>query len=256
MGAMARPRIGIPIPTSFDNAYNERSWPEYAHAVTEAGAEAIGIPLDLSDRDLAAVAADCDAYLLPGSGADVNPHRFGQEPIPECAPADAKRERVDWYLLRKAEEERKPLLCICFGTQSLNVYRGGTLVQHLLPMPVNHSAGRAVGKAHSVLVPTDSTLASILDQEEVVADQEGFVRVSVNSSHHQAIGIAGEGLRVVARSAEDAVVEAVEGDSSGPFLLALQWHPERTLDISPSSRLIFARFIAETEKALARDSHR
>lgn len=244
---MGRPRIGIPLPTSFDKEYNARSWPEYARAVEDAGGEAVAVPLDLSDRDLAVVAENCDGYLLPGSGADVDPHRYGQEPVPECSPADPARERVDWYLLRHAEEESKATLCICFGTQSLNVFRGGTLVQDLLPAPVNHRAGRSVGVAHSAAVAKDSMLGGLVSTEEV-KEQGGFLRLPVNSSHHQAIAIPGEDLRVVARSTEDGVIEAVEGDPEGPFLLALQWHPERTTGISATSRAIFQRFLAEAEK--------
>lgn len=244
---MARPRIGIPVPTSFNREYNERSWPEYAKAVEDAGGEAIGIPLDLDDQNLSALADDCEAYLLPGSGADIETSRYGHERQPETADADPARERVDWYLLRRAEEEKKPLLCICFGTQSLNVYRGGTLVQHLNPMPVNHSAGRAVGIAHPAVVAKDSLLGELTVKSEA-PEENDFLRLPVNSSHHQALGIPGEGLRVTARSPEDGVIEAVEGPADGPFLLALQWHPERTTEISPTSRSIFHRFVTEAAK--------
>jgi putative glutamine amidotransferase len=78
--------------------------------------------------------------------------------------------------------------------------------------------------------------------------RDGFLRLPVNSSHHQAIGIPGDGLRVSARSPEDGVVEAVEGTPEGVggrFVLGVQWHPERTFEESAASRALFARFIAE-----------
>lgn len=243
-----RPRIGIPVPTSFDHAYNDLNWPAYARAVEESGGEAIGIPLDLADPDLKAVMNDCDGYLLPGSGADIAPERYGQEKQDECNQQDRGRERVDWALLQSAEEEKKPTLCICFGTQSLNVFRGGTLVQHLAPMPVNHSAGRSVAMAHRIAVSPESVLGQMVDTQEV-KKQDNFLRLFINSSHHQAIAIPGEGLRVTARSTEDGVIEAVEGDPEGPFLVGVQWHPERTLDTSPTSRSIFTRFLEEARKA-------
>ena len=243
-----RPRIGIPVPTSFDREYNDRSWPEYAAAIEEAGGEAIGVPLDLADADLKAVISDCDAYLLPGSGADIAPAKYGQDKLPECNPDDPAREHVDWTILRDAEEQKKPMLCICFGTQSLNVYRGGTLIQHLAPMPVNHRAGRAVAIAHTAAISADSTLGSITDKSEAPA-KDDFLRLPINSSHHQAIAIPGEGLRITARSPEDGVIEAVEGDPNGPFLLALQWHPERTRNTSATSRALFTRFIEEARRS-------
>lgn len=244
-----RPRIGIPVPTSFDREYNELNWPAYARAVEEAGGEAIGIPLDLADADLKAVLKDCDAYLLPGSGADIGPEKYGQDKQDECNQQDTARERVDWALLQSAEEEKKPTLCICFGTQSLNVFRGGTLIQHLAPMPVNHRAGRAVAVAHMVAISPESILGQMVDADEA-KKQDDFLRLPINSSHHQAIAIPGDGLRVTARSTEDGVIEAVEGDPAGPFLVGVQWHPERTRDTSPSSRAIFTRFLEEARKAI------
>jgi len=74
---------------------------------------------------------------------------------------------------------------------------------------------------------------------------DDFLRLLVNSSHHQAIGIAGDGLRVVARCPQDSVVEAVEGTAPDHFVLGVQWHPERSAGISEASRAIFARFVAE-----------
>jgi putative glutamine amidotransferase len=129
----------------------------------------------------------------------------------------------------------------------LNVWRGGTLVQHLTGMPVNHKAGSAVGVAHTAAVVPDSLLGE-LAQAEQPPERDGFLRLSINSSHHQAIGIAGDGLRVTARSPEDGVVEAVEGTPEGVggnFVLGVQWHPERTFDQSAASRALFSRFVAE-----------
>jgi putative glutamine amidotransferase len=156
---------------------------------------------------------------------------------------------VDELLIQDAHNLYKPLFTICFGTQSLNVWRGGTLIQDLSPVPVNHSAGRNIAVAHTAAVVPDSIVGRTLTPMEAPV-KEGFARLPVNSSHHQAIGIPGDGLRVVARSAEDGVVEAVEGgqDQQNPdahFVLGVQWHPERSYEISAASRALFERFVAE-----------
>lgn len=254
-----KPRIAIPVPTSNNPEYNGRSWAQYAEAVNRAGGNPVEIPLDLSPRATADLINTCQGVLLPGSPADVNPHKYGHEPIPECNPADPARENVDELLIQDAHNLYKPLLTICFGTQSLNVWRGGTLVQDLAPVPVNHSAGRTVAIAHTVAVPPDSALGELISGEEA-PEQGGFLRLPINSSHHQAIGIPGDGLRVVARSSEDGVVEAVEGgqDQQNPrahFVLGVQWHPERTYEISAASRAIFSRFVAEASKWTPRAIH-
>ena len=245
---MSKPRIAIPLPTSTDLEYNLRSWPAYAKAVEQAGGDPVKIELSASPAEIASLASSCQGILLPGSPADVNPHKYGQDPDPATAPVDLPRENVDELLLQDAHNLHKPILTICYGTQSLNVWRGGTLVQDLSgPIPVNHAAGRSVAIAHSAAVAPNSLLASLLPAAEA-PEQDGFLRLPINSSHHQAIAIPGDNLRVVARCPQDGVIEAVEGgqlddDGVEHFVLAVQWHPERSFGISAASRAIFTHFI-------------
>ncbi len=244
---MTKPRIAIPVPTSSDLDYNRRSWPVYATAVERSGGEPVEVPLNDPPAATARLIASCQAILLPGSGADVNPQKYGQEPIEECAPADLARENVDELLLQYAHNMGKPILAVCFGTQMLNVWRGGSLVQHLPGVPVNHRAGAAVGVAHTAAVAPESLLGHIAAIENP-PEKDGFLRLPINSSHHQSVDSPGDGLRITARSPEDGVVEAIEGTPEGVggnFVLGVQWHPERTYDQSAASRAIFTRFIDE-----------
>ena len=238
-----KPRIAIPVPTFSDLAYNHLNWPAYADAVLASGGEPVRLELGLSRREAKELAGKCNGFLLPGSPADVAPERYGQERQSACAPADFVRESLDEVLLEEAELCGTPLLAICFGMQLLNVRRGGTLVQDLNVMPVNHSAGRCVAAAHSVTVAGGTQLSAMLDRRES-HDVHNQMRLPVNSSHHQAVAIPGAGLRVSARSAEDGVIEAVEGCAPDTgFLIGVQWHPERTFHESATSRNLFAEFI-------------
>ncbi|MDE3104808.1 MAG: gamma-glutamyl-gamma-aminobutyrate hydrolase family protein [Acidobacteriota bacterium] len=245
-----KPRIAIPEAHSRDTEYNERSWPLYAQAVERAGGEVVRVPLRLTQSAAAQLVSSCSGILLPGSCADLSPQKYGQQADPATAAADPAREAIDEILIQDAHNMHKPLFCICFGSQSLNVWRGGTLVQDLQVLPVNHRAGRSVAVAHTAAIVPGSLLASLVDASEAPL-VDGFLRLPVNSSHHQAIGIAGDNLRVVARCPQDAVVEAVEGPSAagsgepGHYVLAVQWHPERTYDTSPTSRALFARLVQE-----------
>jgi putative glutamine amidotransferase len=244
---MIRPRIAIPVSTSKDPEYNRSSWTMCATAVERSGGEPVEVPLTATPATTAKLIADCQGVLLPGSGADVNPQKYGQEPIEECAPADPARENVDELLLQDAHNMGKPILAICFGTQMLNVWRGGTLVQHLNGVPVNHAAGRAVAVAHTAAVEPDSLLGQMVVVEDL-PERDGALRLPINSSHHQSVDTPGDGLRISARSPEDGVVEAIEGTPEGVggnFVLGVQWHPERTFDESAASRALFARFIKE-----------
>jgi putative glutamine amidotransferase len=250
------PRIAIPVPTSTDIPYNQRSWPSYATAVTRSGGEPVAIELGLPGAELRALVAGCDGVVLPGSPADVDPALYGAERDGATAGADPAREALDYVLLEDAERHGKPVLGICFGVQSLNVWRGGSLVQDLMPLPVNHEAGGKVAIAHTAVVAKDSLLASLLTEEEA-PEVEGFLRLPVNTSHHQSVGAPGEGLRIVARCPEDGVIEAVEGmfhvehlgaAGGGQFVLGVQWHPERSFEISAASRAMFARLVDEARR--------
>lgn len=246
---MNRARIAIPVPTSRDEAYNQRSWPMYAAAIEQAGGEPVRVELGSSARALRETMRSCSGLLLPGSPADVAPERFGAERDPASSEADKAREDADWTLLEETERNRLPVLGICYGLQSLNVYRGGSLIQDLLPLPVNHSAGRQVVVAHMADIAPESLLGSLLPADEAPR-RDGFARLPVNSSHHQAIAAPGEGLRIVARCPEDGVIEAVEApyDPADPwFFMAVQWHPERSTESSSASRALFSRLVCEAE---------
>lgn len=227
-----RPRIAIPIPHSSDREYAERALPQYERAVEMAGGEPVRIPVDRPPAEVMKQIERCDAVLLPGSKADVDPEKYGAARDPETAPADAGRDTVDELLLQDAYNMRKPILGICYGLQILNVYRTGTLLQHI-ESPVDHAVGRKQAVAHSVTVQTGSRLGEIVESAEI----------PVNSSHHQSADLIGDGLRVVALSPHDGIVEAVEGTSPDHFVLAVQWHPERSVDEDEPSRAIFRALV-------------
>jgi putative glutamine amidotransferase len=235
------PRIAIPVPHSGDPEYAERALPQYEEAVAMAGGEPVRIPLDQTPAEVMKLIERCDAVLLPGSKADVDPAKYDAPRDPETADADAKRDTVDELLLQDAYNMRKPVLGICYGLQILNVYRTGTLVQNI-ESSINHAAGRKVPLAHKVDVDPSSILG------EIVADASGKLEIPVNSSHHQSADVIGDGLRVVARSPEDGIVEAIEGTSPNHFVLAVQWHPERSVNDDEPSRAIF-RALVQAAKA-------
>lgn len=236
-------RIAIPEPTSSDPEYNGRSLPPYLAALKAAGAEPVVIALSEPQQRVAQLLAGVEGILLPGSRYDVDPQRYGEAREPECGEADAGRTAVDELFLQDAFNLRKPVLAICHGVQTLNVWRNGTLVQDLqkaLKTPVNHRPGRDVVEAHPVELAAGSRLAKLAAASE---NKEAGTAPQVNSSHHQAIREAGDNLRVVAVSPADGVIEAVELDAPDHFVVGVQWHPERTYRQSAFSRAIFAEFV-------------
>jgi putative glutamine amidotransferase len=229
--------IAIPEPTSLDAAYNQRALPEYLTALRAAGATPLVVPLHERQDRVARLLMRTQGVLLPGSRYDVDPQRYGETPIPECGPADPARTAVDELLLQDAFNLKKPILAICHGMQTLNVWCNGSLIQDL-KTTVNHRPGREVIEAHRVRITAGSRLGRLLQGVRIEGSRNA--EVHVNSSHHQAVREAGEPLRVTAISPQDGVVEAVELESADHFVVGVQWHPERTYTVDAFSRGVFS----------------
>ena len=236
-----KPRIAIPVPNSKRPLYVNIALPQYERAVRNAGGEPVVIEVNATSSEIAQAVKSCDGVLLPGSPADVDPEKYGAARHPDTAPSDPFRDNTDELLLQDAYNMRKPVFGICYGLQSLNVWRTGTLDQQL-PQGVNHKAGKTVAQAHRVQIDPESKLATILRDAGALPDGNELV-MPVNSSHHQAAEMLGDGLRLAAWCPEDGVREAVEGTPPDQFVLGVQWHPERTYDSDEASRAMFRAFV-------------
>ncbi len=230
----SKPRVAIAEPCSYDPAYSNRALEPYLRAVEAAGGEPVVVSLASAPEEIARTVTGCSAVLLTGSRADVDPQKYNALRHPQTAVADNLRDAADELLLQDAYNLRKPVFGICYGLQSLNVWRSGTLVQHI-ESPVDHSVGGKVPVAHRVLVEDGSMLAHAISGEER--------SIPVNSSHHQSAEVAGDGLKIVARCPEDQVIEALEGTQPGHFVLAVQWHPEKDFERDPVSANLFRTFV-------------
>ncbi len=211
----------------------------YSEAIESAGGVPVHIPLIPRRSYLEAVMARLDGVVLSGSNSDLDPDYYGAEPQPALGSVVPERDRTDMSLLDIAEETSKPLLAICFGMQSLNVSRGGSLIQDIgsqITTPLKHEQGERLDRpSHYVLLEPGSLLASMAFGDSV----------KVNSAHHQAIARIGADLRVTAR-ASDGVIEAVEDARPGRFVIGVQWHPEAGFADDNFSQAIFRRLIEAT----------
>jgi putative glutamine amidotransferase len=241
----ARPRVGVPYRTRKEELTGDLTIIEkYVTAINRAGGEPVVISLGRSRAEVDHIAKTLDAILLSGSPSDVDPALFHSERHPQTAPADPDRERTDFALLEHAFAQKKPLLAICYGIQSLNVFLGGTLLQDIpseVGTKIEHEWDDENGAPetfHSIRIEPGSQLAQIAGADEAL----------VNSSHHQSVLEPGRDLRVVARS-EDQVIEAVEWTGGGPWVVGVQWHPERIADKDPLARDLFRTLIEAARKA-------
>lgn len=199
----------------------------YADALARRGA-ALGIPVEsvwLAGKDRPfrpERLADVAGIVLTG-GPDVDPARYGRSDALALCRVDPARDEAEFALLDRLAPLPLPLLAVCRGAQLLNVYAGGTLIPDLDPLNATHQAERFV--EHEVEVAEGTQLAALM----------GAGLHLINSSHHQAVDRIAPGFRISGR-ALDGTVEAFEPEepSHGPFMLAVQWHPERMAAGSPA----------------------
>jgi putative glutamine amidotransferase len=223
----SRPRIGIPWRTAAEEAANQRAKIDnYLRALERAGAEAVLLSLVYGPDALKQEAVKLDGFLLTGSPADIDPAHYGAKRHPAAADADAARERTDFALLEHALISSKPVLAICYGIQSLNVFLGGTLIQDIpteLGSKICHSPED--DELPDGSEAPDAMHGASLDPGRVFT-LSGAAQAEVNSWHHQSVLEPGLGLRITAR-APDGVVEAVEWTENSNWVVGVQWHPER-----------------------------
>ncbi len=191
----------------------------YRDAIVGAGAvpvRLLPVPGDRVDNLLDRI----DALVLAG-GPDIDPAAYREEPDPSVSLVPTERQDFDFALARGAMERQMPILGICLGSQELNVVRGGSLIQDIPTEVEGHLNHRQVTVAqlrsgvHPIELLPGTALARIYG---------GPRTIEVNSAHHQASDVLGEGLVATAR-ASDGVVEAFE-DPGLPFLIGVQYHPE------------------------------
>jgi gamma-glutamyl-gamma-aminobutyrate hydrolase PuuD len=227
----------------------------YAHAVQIAG----GHPKVFSTFDLVEdepipegleVVSELDPYddsplegavglLLPGGG-DIDPEWYGKQRHPRTHHVNHRRDRFEMTLLSEALERDLPVLAICHGMQLLNVFLGGTLIQHLSddPRMLQHDRDRPRAEpAHELRVKVGSRFAEITGLGN---------RTAVNSHHHQGLGAVPHVLEQVAW-AEDGCLEAVVSREHS-WVVGVQWHPEAMVDTDAHQRNLFEAFVSATRE--------
>jgi putative glutamine amidotransferase len=218
---------------------------KYDFAVTQSG----GIPVTAPATTDRALLAECvrrvDGVLLTG-GDDINPDFYASDlphPVRKTVgvtPDGGRRDLRELILLDEVFRQRKPLLAICRGHQLLNIALGGKLIADIrrqLPGALNH---RRLDRADEVVHEAPLTVGSMLVRIT------GKRKLGVNSSHHQAVLDPAEPLAAVART-RDGIVEAMEWQPAAarqmPFLLSVQFHPERLAGRHAEHRAIFSTFV-------------
>lgn len=205
-------------------------------AITEAGGTPIILPNLVDEEAITQIASTIDGLYATG-GYDIDPTLFGEEPHPNLGTIIPSRDMFESLLIKKMLEMGKPILAICRGCQILNIAIGGDmfqdiysqtnrdLLQHKQKAPKGHGS-------HFVTVLEDSLLHRLT----------GVDKLKVNTMHHQANRKVIPPLQISGK-ASDGIIEAIESKEQ-PFVLGLQWHPEKMVASGDEASLrIFRGFI-------------
>ena len=218
---------------------------KYDFAVSQSGGIPVTAPTTTDRALLAEAVRRTDGVLLTG-GDDINPGLY-EKNLPRAVrrtvaptPDGGGRDWRELVLIHEAFRQRRPLLAICRGHQLLNIALGGRLIADIrrqVPGAMNH---QRMDKSDELVHEAPLTAGSLL------ARITGKRILGVNSSHHQAVVEPAEPLVAVART-RDGIVEAMELTPEAarrlPFLLSVQFHPERLTGKHAEHRAIFSRFV-------------
>lgn len=228
-----------PLRIVFSKAVGSENYKKYCQYLCNIYPEidcinAFGLRLEEIDS----IFKDVDGLVLTG-GVDVNPRYYGRSEDSSLCEVDDYRDSLEFRLIKLAFERNLPIYAICRGEQILNVYLGGTLfpdIQTYKPNAIQHSCGNGKHCNHLVFVEKGSSFYKLIGRDTV----------AVNSFHHQAVEHLAKDLKGVA-FAEDGVIEAYEWENpdSKPFLIAVQWHPERLDANDPIAFALGKKFIEE-----------
>jgi putative glutamine amidotransferase len=222
----------------------------YLQALLSAGAVPVAMPATISREMVAECVRQSDGVLLTG-GDDVDPKIYCHglsgrlRKKVTVTPDGGRRDFRELLLVDEVFRQRKPLLAICRGHQVVNVALGGTLVADIpseMPRAMNHrQMDRRSQVVHEVQLTADSFLSKIT----------GKRKLGVNSTHHQAVARVAPLLQVTAASS-DTVIEGLELKPEAghllPFLLTVQFHPERLAGRYAEHQAIFLAFAAACER--------
>lgn len=224
----------------------------YESAILAAGGIPVIAPVTRERSLIAEAVRRTDGVLFTG-GDDINPELYDRQLDPKIlktvieTPDEGSRDIREVHLVKEVFRQRKPVLAICRGHQILNVAFGGQLVadipQEIYGALPHQQSKRAFELVHEAALTPGSLLAKICGQRTL----------GVNSTHHQ--GVLEPAKPFVATAiASDGIVEAMElkpkWAAKMPFLLSVQFHPERLVQVHARYRKIFSAFVAACSQNL------
>ncbi len=236
---MERPRIVVTLSSperASDPAVARLKNERYLESVARAGGEPIALDESTDDAARRTALADMDGLLISG-GADIDPARYGEAVAGSHAP-EPGRDEIDAVAFAAAQKRRVPVLGVCRGLQAINVFSGGTLLQHVAGHESEPYPSPGVTQ-HAVAIHDGTRLAGIVGEPQALV---------VNSYHHQAVTPDRIASGLVANALADhdgtTLVEGLEARDPDRWLVGVQCHPERTESSPEVFERLWSAFVA------------
>ena len=221
---MKNPIIGITLDEETNHSYSKYPWyaarKNYSDSIDLAGGISIFLPHNL--KNIEEYLRFIDGLIITGGDFDVNPELYGEKTTSKHVKLKRDRTDFEYEITKEAIKKNLPLLGICGGQQLLNVVLGGSLIQHIpdsVNTKINHEQKNPRDEgSHNVKIKKNTKLYEITKVEKMF----------VNSAHHQAVNVLGNGL-ITNSTSEDGIIEGIENPNL-EFCIGVQWHPEFLID--------------------------
>ena len=214
----------------------------YLTALARAGAIPVVVSANPAKMAVRQLLNRLNGLVLSGGHFDIHPRYYGERPIKELGQIKAVRTEFELEMTAAALKRNLPILGICGGAQAINVSLGGSLYQDIatqLPGAGAHERGaQRQAIDHPIRIESGTRLFKIFGRQ----------RLTVNTTHHQAVKQLGRGL-IINAVADDGVIEGIESTEHS-FVVGVQWHPEL---LAPRRRLhgrLFSSFVALCRRRL------
>ena len=236
---MKKPIIGITLDSENPGGYSKFDWyairKNYLESVENMGG--IAFPLSHNLRYIKNYINIIDGLIITGGNFSISPKLYGEKTSKFSKNQKNSRTKFEYDICKESLKKNIPVMGICGGEQLMNVFFGGTLIQHIPTYhhkTSNHEQKNPRNKtSHSVIINKSSKLFKIIKKK--------FIKV--NSAHYQSVNVPGKNV-IISGIASDGVIESIENNNY-KWCIGIQWHPEFL--ITNSDRMLFKNFIKNSK---------